>query len=105
MNVKELREALAAMPDEAEVLVWLPGSTITIGAPFLPGGKNTGKVFLEGNVVEGSAIEEIDLKDAAIALRDGIEIAKGRFAMDKVDTIGIMDYRQIAKMVLKAVGA
>jgi hypothetical protein len=53
ITVKELREALAALPDSHEVKVWLPGSYISLERPFL----NKDRVLIEGNLDDGSALE------------------------------------------------
>lgn len=54
MKVKELIEALKDKPSEAEIQVWLPGSTIQIG-PVMNFLKD-GKVLIEGNLNPGSAL-------------------------------------------------
>lgn len=56
MKVGELREKLASFPDDAEVEVWLPGSTIRLGLPFRRGDK----VQIEGNINPGSALEGLE---------------------------------------------
>lgn len=55
MNVRELREALAGLPDGLPVLVWLPGSRIELGSVIT--GNGSVRVLIEGNVVEGSALD------------------------------------------------
>lgn len=68
MTVNELIAQLQSLPDDQrnmEIRVWLPGSQITIdGSAFklLPTPLNPSPVILvEGNVVAGSALDEIAL--------------------------------------------
>jgi hypothetical protein len=64
MKVKELREALANLPDDYDVVVWLPGSRIDLtGPPFINRDIRfrdfaiDKEVLLEGNLRPGSALE------------------------------------------------
>ena len=54
MKVSELIAALADKPQDAEVVVWLPGSEIEIGPVF--GFLKNGKVMVEGNVLWPRAV-------------------------------------------------
>jgi hypothetical protein len=63
MTVKQLKQALAALgsgADNMEFRVWLPGTEIYLARPIgdLPPAPffAAGKVFIEGNVAEGSAL-------------------------------------------------
>jgi hypothetical protein len=50
VTVKELIEALQKLhADNRPVQVWLPGTYINLGLPFLLAGNNTGKVMIEGH--------------------------------------------------------
>jgi len=55
MTVATLKAALATIPDDARVMVWLPGSRIdVVGVTALT--LNKDYVMLEGNLREGSAL-------------------------------------------------
>jgi hypothetical protein len=64
MTVKQLKQALAALgtgADDMEFRIWLPGSEIYLAQPygdFPPPAPffSAGKVFIEGNIAEGSAL-------------------------------------------------
>lgn len=57
MTVSELLKQLQDKPPEAEIICWLPGSTISLG-PVMSFLKD-GKVLVEGNVDPGSALEAL----------------------------------------------
>jgi hypothetical protein len=51
LTVAQLRRKLEAMPDDADVQVWLPGTYINLANVF----ENSGKVLIEGNYTEETA--------------------------------------------------
>lgn len=65
ITVAALIQALQSMPQGDEVRVWLPGSTIALSSVF----KYKGAVRIEGNVDQGSALDEL-ISSAVPAPRD-----------------------------------
>lgn len=63
ITVRDLIASLEKQDPDMPVRVWLPGSTIALGAAFL----NTkhGCVSMEGNIDEGSALDVPELGGAA----------------------------------------
>ncbi len=53
LTVRELIARLQDMPQDDEVRVWLPGTTIALSSPF----KYQGTVRIEGNIDPGSALD------------------------------------------------
>jgi hypothetical protein len=56
MTIGELRKAVTnpCWPDDAEVVVWIPGSKIILGEHLF--GLKDGRIAIEGNVEPGSAL-------------------------------------------------
>lgn len=76
MKNSDLQAALAKLPPDLDVLVWLPGSRIVLSGPCVgrkdvsrPGDKETEgfemAVLIEGNVVAGSALDDVTPRVAA----------------------------------------
>lgn len=55
LTVQELREALAYLPGDVTICVWLPGSRIDL-RPGLIGKASDGAVMIEGNLRPGSVL-------------------------------------------------
>ena len=54
MTVIELIHKLTAMPPDAEVEAWMPGSIIKLDAVMA---HRNGRVMIEGNMMPGSALD------------------------------------------------